>query len=208
MSDKPVLYFAPMTRAETCLWMDEELGGVCDVKSYHLHTGGHKVDEVLAVNPLGKLPAMTVGDQVVTEAAAICAFLADRHADKGLAPQLDDPLRGPYFRWIMMSGAGLEPAMLDKFAGIVRENPASTGHGSFDDVLGLVETAIVADGPYLLGDKFTTADVVMGSTVRFAAMFGAIEEKEPFTAYLNRIKARPAFQRAQARSEKIAQSFN
>ncbi len=192
---RPVLYHTPKTRGGATLWMNEELGGVCDVKLVDMQKGEQKSPDFLKINPMGKIPALMHGGVAVTEAAAICAYLADAFPQSGLAPASNDPKRGAYFRWMFFAPACIEPMMLDKFANIARENTASVGYGSEADVLGAVKTAI-AEGPFLLGEKFTAADVVFGSTLNFAVMFGAIENTEPFASYTDRLKLRPAFRRS------------
>ena len=195
MSNAPVLYHCPQTRGGTTHWMNEELGAPCEIKLVDIKKGDQKKPDYLAINPMGKIPALTHDGIAVTEGAAICAYLADLYADKGLAPTLDDPKRGAYFRWMFFAPSCIEPAMLDKFSGVTRENPASTGHGLVDDVLGAVDSAL-ENGPYLLGDQFTAADVVFGGTLNFALMFGAFDKKPAYVEYTERLMSRPAVQSA------------
>lgn len=192
---KPVLYHMPQTRGGTTMWMNEELGGVCDVKLLNLKAGDHKKPDYLAINPMGKVPALVHDGAVVTEAAAICAYLADAFPDAGLAPAANDPKRGVYFRWMFFAPSCIEPAMMDVFMKRKNENPQSIGYGNADQVIDAAKAA-VSDGPYLLGETFTAADVVFGSTLNFAIMFGAFADEEPFTSYTARLKERPAFVRA------------
>ena len=189
---RPVLYHMPQTRGGTTLWMNEELGGVCDVSLINLKTGDGQKPDFLAINPMGKVPALKAGKHVVTEAAAICAYLADAFPDAGLAPGPTDPLRGPYYRWMFFAPSVIEPAMLDKFTKTIRENPGAVGHGDLARAEKSIEQALSA-GPYLLGDKFSAADVVFGSTLNFATMFGALEKKGRIGDYLDRLTQRPAF---------------
>ena len=203
MTEKPVLHYAPRTRSGTTLWMDEELGGVCDLRLVDLKKGEQKTDAYLAINPMGKVPALTIGDHVVTEAAAICAFLADHFSDKGLAPPIGDPARGPYFRWMFFAPSCIEPAMLDKFTGATRDNPGTIGHGRVEDVLAAIEGALTRS-PYLLGDQFTAADVVFGATLNFATMFGAFEKTGAIARYLDEITARPSFVAMQEKEAAMA----
>lgn len=201
--ENPVLYYCPRTRADTALWMSEELGGVCDLKIVNLKSGEHKAPEFLAVNPMGKTPALMHRGVAITETAAICAYLADAYSDEGLAPGHNDPRRGVYYRWMFYAPSVVEPMMLDKLGGVKRENPGATGHGSEADVLSTLKTAL-AKGPYLLGDHATAADVVLASTLNFAMMFGAIEKQAPFTGYVERMTGRPAYARMQEISAKHA----
>jgi len=191
MSDAPVLYHCPQTRGGTTHWMNEELGAPCEIKLIDIKKGDQKKPAFLAINPMGKIPALTHQGVTVTEGAAICAYLADAYPEKGLAPAFDDPKRGAYFRWMFFAPSCIEPAMLDKFSGSVRENPASIGHGLVDDVLGAMDKAL-ENGPYLLGEQFTAADVVFGGTLNFALMFGAFDKKPLYTDYVDRLMARPA----------------
>ena len=203
---KPVLYYCPQSRAETAFWMNEELGGVCDIKIVNIRAGDHKKPDYLAIKPMGKVPALVHDGVAVTESAAICASLAAAFADKGLAPKIGDAKRGAYLRWLFFAPSVVEPMMLDKLGGVKRENPVAAGHGREEDVLGTLKTAL-SKTPFLLGDKVTAADIVMGSTLNFAMMFCAIPKEEPFVSYAARMTARPAFAQAQAKSAKYAKDL-
>ncbi|WP_428408365.1 glutathione S-transferase family protein [Hyphococcus sp.] len=200
---KPVFYYCPRTRADTVMWMNEELGGVCDVKVVNLKSGEHKQPEFLKINPMGKVPALVHDGVNVTESAAICAYLADAFFDKGFAPPLNDPKRGAYFRWMFYAPSCIEPMMLDKLGGVKRENPMAAGYGTEADVLKSIDVALSA-GPYILGDKVSAADIVMGSLLNFATMFGAIEKKGKIADYIDRMTARPACVKMQEISAKYA----
>lgn len=203
---KPILYHCPRTRGGTTMWMNEELGGACDVKLVDVKAGAQKSPDFLKINPMGKIPALVHDGVSVTEAAAICAYLADAFPQAGLAPAANDPKRGAYFRWMFFAPSCIEPMMLDKFADIKRENVVAVGYGTEADVLNAIKIAI-GDGPYLLGEKFTAADVVFGSTLNFAMMFGAIEKTEPFTSYAERLTSRSAFKRAMEKDAGFAQEL-
>ncbi|WP_425408402.1 glutathione S-transferase family protein [Hyphococcus sp.] len=192
---KPVLYHTPQTRGATTAWMNEELGDVCDIKLIDMKAGAQKSQDYLKINPMGKIPALVHNGVAVTEVAAICAYLADAFPQAGLAPAANEAKRGAYFRWMFFAPSCIEPMMLDKFADIKRENTSSVGYGSEKDVLHAVKIAL-SDGPFLLGEKFTAADVVFGSTLNFALMFGAIEKIEPFISYTERLTSRPGFKSA------------
>lgn len=206
MSANPTLFYCPRTRSAIAGWMNEELGAPCDIKIVDIRNGEQDTPDYLAVNPMGKVPALVHDGVAVTEAAAICAYLADAYADKGLAPALSDPHRGAYYRWMFFAPACIEPAMLDKFTGVVRENPASVGHGLVDDVLRAIDHALEA-GPFVLGDKFSAADVVFGSTLNFATMFGAFEARPKWKDYLARLTSRPAFIASQEKDAALAKEL-
>lgn len=206
MTDSPILYFCPQTRAETALWMNEEVGAPCDIEPVNIRKEEQKTAEFVAKNPMGKLPVLRFGEMVTTETAAICAFLADHYADYHLAPSPGSLLRGPYYRWMFFAPSCMEPAMLDIFSGSERENPASAGHGAVSDVLSAVDH-VLSEGPYLLGTEFTAADIVFGSTLSFAMMFGAFEKKDLYTTYVSRLMERPAAIRARNKSAEIAKTL-
>lgn len=198
-----VFYYAPHSRSGIVLWMFEELGVPYKMEMLNLKQGTHKSPEYLAVNPMGKVPAIKHGNTVVTEAAAICCYLADAFPAAGLAPAIGDPDRGTYLRWLFFSPSCIEPAMADKaFKG--GEVPArSVGHGNLDMVLDVLSQA-VSKGDYLLGDRFSAADVVLGSAMRYGIMFGLIPHRPEFDAYAGRLANRPALQRTNAKDEEMA----
>jgi glutathione S-transferase len=195
MTDKPILYHCPQTRGGTTFWMNEELGDVCDVQIIDFKKGAQKEPDFLKINPMGKIPTLVHDGVVVTEAAAICAYLADAFPGAGLAPAANDPKRGAYFRWMFFAPSCIEPAMIDIFNKRKNENPASIGYGNADQVIEAAKSALDG-GDYILGDSFSAADVVFGSTLNFALMFGAFEKQEPFASYVDRLMARPAAQRS------------
>ncbi len=199
MSDAPILYHCPQTRSGTAHWMNEELGAPCTVKLVDIRKGEQKTPDYLAINPMGKVPALTHGGVAVAETAAICAYLADAYPEKGLAPAPDDPRRGAYYRWMFFAPSCIEPAMMDKFDARTRENSGAIGHGTVENVLKTIDHAL-ENGPYLLGEQFSAADVVFGGTLNFALMFGAFEKKPLYTEYVDRLMARPAVQSANAKN--------
>jgi glutathione S-transferase len=143
---------------------------------------------------MGKVPALAHGDVVVTEAAAICAYLADAFPDAGLAPPVGDRRRGTYFRWLLFGPGCLDPAVLDRMHDRPAAPPASLGYGTFDATLEVVANA-VERGPYLLGEQFTAADVVLGSGLYWGVMTKAIPERPEIMAYTSRLNERPALRR-------------
>ena len=200
---KPILYHMPQTRGGTALWINEELGDVCDIKLVDMKKGEQKTPDFLALNPMGKIPTLVHDGVVTTEAAAICAYLADAFPQAGPPPAANDPKRGAYFRWMFFAPTCIEPAMMDIFLKRKNENPGSIGYGNADLVIAAAKTAL-SNGSYILGDKFSAADVVFGSTLNFAMMFGAFEKADPFKSYVDRLMARPAAQRCLEKNAQFA----
>lgn len=203
MPAPPVLYHCPQTRGATTLWMNKELADPCEIALVNIRAGEQDAADYRAVNPMGKIPALVHDGIAVTETAAICAYLADAFPQAGLAPERDDPKRGAYYRWMFFAPSCMEPAMLDALSGVERQNPASVGHGLVGDVVSAAERAL-DQGPYLLGETFSAADVVFGSTLNFAVMFGAFEKKPAYEQYLARLRERPAFKAAAAQDAQWA----
>jgi glutathione S-transferase len=192
------LYHAAPSRSLTAHWMLEEIGA-----PYHLHMldlakREHKEPAYLRVNPMGKVPALDHDGVIVTEAAAICCYLADAFPEAGLAPPIGDPRRGPYLRWLFFGPSCLEPAVVDRLFQRPPADPRSIGYGDFETTIDVVADA-VASGPYLLGEMFTAADVVLGSGVVWGMnMVKAIPPRAELTAYAHRLMSRPAAQRTMA----------
>lgn len=199
------LYYAPRTRSFTALWLLEELGIDYTLESFDLKTGRHKKDDFIAFNPMGKVPLVVEGSTPVSELGAIAIYLSDKYSNANLAPALDDPLRPAYLRWIFFSSAIMEPAFGEKF--FQWDVPASSvAWGSFDQMLSMLEAGLTGRG-FLLGDKFTAADVLVGSSVRFGHMFGAIPTEGVTKTYVERLEARDAFKRAAAIEEREGERF-
>lgn len=196
-----VLYHHPFSRAANVVWMLEEVGVEHELRFVDIMKGAHKQPDFLAINPMGKLPALADGDVVVTEGAAIGLYLADRYAAGRLAPALDDPARGTYLRWAFFAPSVIEPGSMAKAAGWAFK-PGQAGWGDFESMIRAMEQALAGD--YLLGDRFTMADVIFGGTLRYMLRFQMIEATPAFTAYADRLAARPALQRAEARNAAIA----
>lgn len=198
-----VLYHHPYSRAATVLWMLEELDVDYELRFVDLLAGAHKAPELLALNPMGKLPILTDGAQVVTEVAAIGLYLADRYALGRLAPKPDDPQRGTYLRWSCFAPSVIEPGAIAKMNNW-EAKPSQVGWGTHDEMLRAMQFAI-GDRQYLLGDTFSMADVIFGGTLRYMLRFKMIEAQPAFTAYAERLAARPALQRADARNNAVIQ---
>ena len=198
------LYHASPSRSSIILWMLEEIGQPYDIKLLSLSKGENLKPDYLAINPMGKVPALRHGDAVITEAAAICTYLADEFPDKKLNVPVGSPARGVYLKWLFFGPSVIEPAMTDR-AFPRKESPraASVGWRDFDTVLQIVSNAL-AKGPYLMGEQFTAADIVIGSGLRYGMMFKLIPERQEFQEYVGRITARPAAQRAQAKDKELS----
>ncbi|MBI2772369.1 MAG: glutathione S-transferase family protein [Burkholderiales bacterium] len=199
------LYYHPYSRAAGSLWALEEAGVPYDLKVVDIMKGGQKQPEVVAKNPMGKLPTLVDGDLVVTEAAAIALYLADRYAAGRLSPALDDPQRGTYLRWSFFAPSVIEPAVMAKHSGWQVKEVAA-GWGTYEAMIAAAEGAI-AKAPFLLGEQFSMADVVFGGTLRFMIGFKQIEPGPVFTAYVERLDARPAAQRAEAKNAAMRKSL-
>lgn len=197
-----VLHHHPFSRASNVVWMFEEIGCDYELRFVDLRAGEQKAPAFLAKNPMGKLPVIEDDGVVVTETAAIGLYLADRYAPGRLAPALDDPARGTYLRWALFAPSVLEPACASKAAGWTYTEGA-IGWGNYDAVLASLEHAL-SNGPYLLGDRFTMADVILGGTVRYMLRFGMLEARDRFTTYAEHLADRPALHRADARNAAVA----
>lgn len=199
------LYHHPFSRAAGVLWTLEEIGEPYQLRHVDLMKGAQKAGDVVAQNPMGKVPLLVDGDAVVTEAAAIALYLADHYAHGRLAPRLDDPRRGTYFRWTLFAPSVIEPGLMAKHANWDYK-PGQAGWGSYDAMIASIDAAIGA-GPWLCGDMFTIADVVFGGTLRYMTTFKMLVASPAVETYLARCNARPALQRADARNAQIAKEL-
>lgn len=190
------LYHAAPSRGSIARWMLEEVGEPYEVKLLNLKEGEQRRPAYLAVNPMGKVPALDHDGTIITEAAAICAYLADAFPAAKLNVPIGDRRRGPYLKWLFFGPSCVEPVVTDR--SFPRKDAASAstlGHGDFDTVMDVL-AAGVAKGPYILGEQFTAADVVIGSGLRWGMMFKLIPERPEFVAYTARLGERPALKRA------------
>lgn len=202
MDNTVLLHHAPMSRSNIVLWMLEEMGIPYRLNLMSLQRQDQKKPAYLAINPMGKVPALEHKGVVVTEAAAICAYLADAFPEASMAPRADDPLRGPYYRWMSFAPSSLEPAAFDRMTGRGAPDPSAAGYGTYDLAVETAATAI-ARTPFVLGDRFSTADVILGSHIIWGMMVKALPERPEFTAYAERLRARPAWQRAMAKNQEL-----
>jgi glutathione S-transferase len=203
MSDELVFYTHPMSRGRIVRWMLEEIGQPYRTELLDYATT-LKAPEYLAINPMGKIPALRHGDVVVTEAAAICAYLADAFPQAGLAPPLGDKRRGTYFRWMFFAAGPLEAATAVRSLGVeVRpEQKRMVGWGDHADMLNALETA-VKGRDYILGDTFSAADVYVGAGIGWGLQFGSVDKRPAFVAYNERLQSRPAAVRAREIDDKL-----
>lgn len=198
------LFHHPFTRAGGVVWTLEEVGEPYELKFVDIMKGEHKTGEVLALNPMGKIPVLVDGDAVVTEAAAIALYLADRYASGRLAPPLDDPRRGTYLRWTLFAPSVIEPGSMAKAAGWPFK-PGQAGWGDHEAMMNAIDSA-VSGRQFLLGDMFSIADVVFGGTLRYMVRFKMIAPSPAVAEYIARLDARPALQRADARNAEVVKA--
>jgi len=195
MADTITFYSNPMSRARIVRWMLEELGEPYETIVLDFGTT-MKAPAYLAINPMGKVPAIKHGETIVTEAAAICTYLADAFPSAKLAPPHGDKRRGPYYRWLFFAAGPFEAAVTNKSQGFHSDKKAMLGYGSYDDTINTLEQQ-VGSSTYICGDQFTAADVYVGSQIGWGLMFGTIDKRKAFVDYVERLRARPAAIRAQ-----------
>jgi glutathione S-transferase len=202
---KLTLYHAAPSRSSIVHWMLEELGEPYDVHLLSLANGDNRKPDYLAVNPMGKVPALKHGDTVITEVSAICTYLADEFPRAKLNIPIGDPRRGIYLKWLFFGPSCIEPAITDRaFPRKEEARRAALGYGDFDTVIDVVAKAVSGKGPYLMGEQFTAADVVIGSTLRWGVIFKLLPERPEFLAYTTRLAERPALQRSEAKDKELA----
>ena len=196
MAEELTLYTHPMSRGRVARWMLEEIGQPYRAEVLDYGTT-MKAPAYLAVNPMGKVPALRHGEVVVTETAAICAYLADAFPQAGLAPPPGDALRGVYYRWLFFAAGPLEAAATNKAMGFVlpEGKQGMAGYGSFSTVMDAVDAAL-SRADFLVGNSFTAADLYLGSHLGWGMMFGTVEKRPAFERYFGRISERPAAKRA------------
>lgn len=201
------LYHAAPSRSATVRWMLEELGEPYAIEVLDLKAGDQAKPGYLALNPMGKVPTLIDNGVAITETAAICCYLADAFPDSGLAPPIGDERRGPYLKWLFFAPACIEPVMIAKATNAAAVPRGTAGWGDYDSVIGVLRRAL-ADRPYILGDQFTAADVVVGATIRWGVLFKLLPDAPEFVAYIERLSARPAMQRQIAKDEELRQQYS
>jgi glutathione S-transferase len=204
MTDRTLTFFhAPNTRSTGVAILLEELGAPHATHMLNMAAGEQREPAYLAINPMGKVPAIRHGDALVTEQAAIFIYLADLFPAAGLAPAINDPLRGPYLRWLSYYGSCLEPAVIDHFLKREPGPPRMSPYGDYETVLRTV-TDQLRPGPYLLGDTFTAADILWGTALKWMTGFKIVPESPEIVAYVERVCARPAFAHVSAQDAALA----
>jgi glutathione S-transferase len=193
MSNDLIFYHSPNTRSSSVLILLEELDAPYALKDLNFKIGEQRQPEYLAVNPAGKVPAIVHNGALVTELGAVFIYLADAFPAKKLAPEICDPLRGPYLRWLVYYGSAFEPAIMDRYMKV--EPPKNMSpYGDFDSVMALINRQL-ASGPYLLGARFSAADILWATALRWTTGFGLVPMTPEIAAYIERVGARPSVAR-------------
>jgi glutathione S-transferase len=200
-----VLFHNRQSRASMAHWMLEEVGADYELRHVDLVKGDNRSPEFLALNPLGKIPVLLVGETVITEVPAILAWLADAYPDASLAPAVGSPERGTWYRWLFFGGSSFEPAMTDELFKRPVPRRSAVGWGSFDDVVTAIEQGL-EPGPYLLGDRFSAADVYIAAELSWARRFGVprLAQSRVIGEYVERCTSRPAYGRAMGQAREAA----
>lgn len=202
MASDLILYTHPQSRGRIARWALEEAGAAYETQVVEYGTT-MKGEDYLGINPMGKVPAIVHNGHVVTECAAICAYLAEAFPEAGLAPGADE--RADYYRWLFFAAGPVEQAVTNNHAQFVPspEQGRMFGYGSYDATVDVLEKAVSAH-PYIAGDRFTAADIYVGSAVGWGTMFGTLPKRQAFLDYFARLSAREAFQRAGAKDDALA----
>jgi glutathione S-transferase len=202
-TDKITLYYGPQTRATAVRILLEELGAPYDLHVLNMKAGENRKPAYLAINPMGKVPAIKHGNALITELAAVFIYLADLFPKSGLAPPIDDPKRGPYLRWLVYYGNCFEPALMDKAMKNPAAPPSQSPYGDYDTMLSTLTTAL-RPGPYLLGDTFSAADILWGTALAWTTMFKLVPELPEIMSYIERTNAHPTFSKVRGEDAQLA----
>ncbi len=189
------LFHAPQSRSAGALVLLEELGADYELHVLDLKKGEQRQPAYLAINPMGKVPPIRHEGVLVSEQGAVYAYLADLYPEAGITPAIGDAVRGPYLRWLFYYGSSFEPALIDRSLKREPAPPSTSPYGDYETMLKTLTDQLAA-GPYLLGERFTAADVLWGSALRWTTMFKLVPETDVVTAYIARVTSRPAFARA------------
>lgn len=204
MADRDITFFhSPHTRSASTRFLLEELGVPYRLHALDMKAGQQREPDYLAVNPMGKVPAIRHGDALVAEQVAVFIYLADLFPEAGLAPAIGDPQRGPYLRWLVFYAASFEPAVVDRALKREPGPPGMVPYSDYDTMLGTL-TAQLERGPYLLGERFSAADVLWGSALAWTVGFKVVPDLPVIRAYIDRINNRPAGQRAKELDDALA----
>jgi glutathione S-transferase len=187
------LYYAPRTRSIRALWMLEEIGCPYEAKVVDVMAGKGRTADYMSLNPHGKVPTLVHDGAVIADSTAIVLYLADLFPESRLGFPVGDPQRGPYLAWMLYTTGVLEPGLTAKANGWAYQ-PSRVAWGSFDDMLARLRSAV--ERPYILGDEFTAVDILVGGTIQFASLHGWLPKEPAFQSYMERLGARPAYQRA------------
>jgi glutathione S-transferase len=206
MDHNLILFHAPQSRSGAVRILLEELGVQYDLRVLDLKANQQRAPGYLAINPMGKVPALLHGDVLVTEQAAILMYLADLFPQAGLAPAIGDPLRGPYLRWMTFHGSAFEPAVIDLAMKREPTPPSMCPYGDYDTMLATFTRQLRA-GPYLLGERFSAADILWGSALGWTTAFKLVPELPEITAYMERVNGRAAARRASQLDSELAQAI-
>lgn len=201
---KLTLHHSPQSRSTIVRWMLEEIGEPYAIEPINLAKGQQLEPAYLTINPMGKVPALRHGNVVVTEVAAICCYLADRFPSAKLAPAIDAPDRGAYLKWLFFASGCIEPAVIHKAMKWPEGRRGTIGWANYDTTMNVLKDGVVLARPWLLGERFSAADVVVGAQVRWGLQFGTIPRHPAFEAYAARLGQRPALQRQEAADAALA----
>ena len=199
------LFHAAQSRSVGAHALMEELGVPYDLHVLNLRKGDSRDPKYLAVNPMGKVPAILHDGALVTEQPAVYIYAADLYPQAGLAPAIGDPLRGPYLRWMVFYGSSFEPALMDRASKAPSMGPSTCPYGDFDTMLKTL-TDQLAKGPFILGEKFTAADVLWGIALQWTTGFGMVPKNPVIEAYIQRVVSRPAIVRSLQKDEELAKA--
>lgn len=192
MTRHVTLFHSPKTRSSGVLFLLKELNADYELHVLNMKAGETRKDPYLAVNPMGKVPAILHEQALVTEQPAVYQYLAELYPEAGLSVPVGDPLRGPYLRWLSFYGSSFEPAVIDHSQKRTADSLAMCPYGDYDTTMAAVD-AQLAKGPYLLGEQFTAADVLWGTALNWTTMFGLVPKTPAITAYIERVASREAF---------------
>ena len=201
-----IFYHSPNTRSTGVLTLLEELAAEYQLHALNMKAGEQHTPEFLAINPMGKVPTLKHGESIIAEQSAVYLYLGDLYPDAGLAPEINDPLRGPYLRWMVFYSSCFEPAIIDRSQ---KREAAPRGMSPYGDFDTMFKTLIdqLGKGDYLLGDKFTAVDVLWGTSLAWITKFQLIPALPVITAYINRINARPSVHWAHAKDAELTEKF-